>query len=57
VGTVPSSGSGSIALSDTSERLFANVPRLAVTIEPAPAAPGSAPSGEPVVSGPCVKLW
>jgi anti-sigma-K factor RskA len=57
VGTVPPSGSATIALADTSERLFANVPRLAVTIEPGPAAPGSVPSGEPVASGPCVKLW
>lgn len=57
LGTVPASGSASIALSDSSERLFGNVPRLAVTIEPAPATPGSAPSGEPIASGPCVKLW
>jgi anti-sigma-K factor RskA len=57
VGTVPGGGSTMITLPDTSERLFANVPRLSVTIEPGPAAAGALPSGDPVASGPCVKLW
>jgi anti-sigma-K factor RskA len=46
-----------LPLSDTSEKLFFTVPRLAVSFEPAPATPGSAPSGDFVLAGPCVKLW
>jgi anti-sigma-K factor RskA len=46
-----------LPLSDTSEKLFFTVPRLGVSFEPAPATPGAAPSGEFVLSGPCVKLW
>jgi len=42
---------------DTSEKLLSNVPRLAVTFESAPAAPGAAPGGPFVLSGHCVKLW
>ena len=57
VGTVPVTGSATLTLADTSERLFANVGRLAVSIEPAPAAPGARPTGEFVLSGHCVKLW
>lgn len=54
---LPAKGSVSFDLPDTSEKLFSKVGRLAVSIEAAPAAPGSAPSGEPVLSGHCVKLW
>ncbi len=57
VGVVPGSGSGTIALSDTSEKLFFNVARLAVSLEPAAAKPGGNPSAEFVLSGHCVKLW
>lgn len=57
VGVVPGSGSGTIALSDTSEKLFFNVARLAVSLESAAAQPGATPSAEFVLSGPCVKLW
>jgi len=46
-----------LTLSDTSEKLFFTVPRLAVSFEPAPAQPGDAPSSGFVLSGPCVKLW
>jgi anti-sigma-K factor RskA len=46
-----------LALTDTSEKLFFTVPRLAISLEAAPARPGDAPSGEFVLSGPCVKLW
>ena len=46
-----------LPLTDTSEKLFFTVPRLGVSFEPAPAQPGAAPSGEFVLSGPCVKLW
>ena len=46
-----------LRLPDTSEKLFSNVPRLAVTFEPAPAAPGDKLLSEPVLSGHCVKLW
>lgn len=57
VGVVPGSGSATIRLADTSEKLFFNVARLAVSLEPAPAKPGDAPSAEFVLSGHCVKLW
>ena len=57
VGTVPATGSAALTLADTSEKLFANVGRLAVSIEPAPAAAGARPSAEFVLSGHCVKLW
>ena len=46
-----------MALADTSEKLFFNVSRLAVSIEAAPAKPGDKPSGDFVLSGHCVKLW
>ncbi len=57
VGVVPASGSARVTLADSSEKLFFSVPRLAVSFEPAPAAPGSAPSAEFVLTGNCVKLW
>jgi anti-sigma-K factor RskA len=57
VGVVPGTGSAAVALADTSEKLFFNVSRLAVSIEAVPAKPGDKPSGGFVVSGPCVKLW
>jgi anti-sigma-K factor RskA len=47
----------SLALSDTSEKLFFTVPRLGISLEAAPAKPGDAPSGDFVLAGPCVKLW
>lgn len=49
--------STTVELADTSEKLFSNVPRLAVSLEDAPAASGSLPSGEFVLAGHCVKLW
>ena len=57
VGTVPGSGTATVALADTSEKLFFDVSRLAVSIEAAPAKPGDKPSREFVLSGHCVKLW
>jgi len=57
VGVVPGTGSATVALADSSEKLFFNVSRLAVSIEAAPARAGAKPSGGFVVSGPCVKLW
>jgi len=57
VGVVPALGSGTIRLPEPSEKLFFNVARLAVSIEPAPVAAGGRPSGDFVLSGHCVKLW
>jgi len=57
VGVVPGSGTASFALADTSEKLFFDVSRLAVSIEAAPAKAGDKPSREFVLSGHCVKLW
>lgn len=54
---LPAKGSVTLDLPDSSEKLFSKVGRLAVSIEAEPAAPGSLPSGEPVLSGHCVKLW
>jgi anti-sigma-K factor RskA len=56
VGVVPATGKGTIALADTSEKLFANVPRLGVSIEDKQATAGATP-GEFFLSGHCVKLW
>lgn len=57
LGALPAASKGTLALSDTSERLFAQVPRLAVTYETAPVAVGAGPSSPLVLSGHCVKLW
>jgi anti-sigma-K factor RskA len=56
LGTVPAEGKGSFQMADTSEKLLANVPRLAVSLEDAPAAPGASP-GQVILTGNCVKLW
>jgi anti-sigma-K factor RskA len=58
VGGVPGQGTATVALSDTSEKLFFNVSRLGVSVEPAAAAARPArPSGDFVLAGDCVKLW
>jgi anti-sigma-K factor RskA len=49
--------SSTLELRDSSEKLFFNVPRLAVSLEDAPAAAGAQPSAPFVLSGFCVKLW
>jgi anti-sigma-K factor RskA len=57
VGTLAvQSGSARLPLSDTSEKLFFNVDRLGVSFEPAGPLP-AVPGAEPVLAGPCVKLW
>lgn len=57
LGTLPASAKGTMPLADSSERLFAQVPRLAVSFETAPVAAGAAPSLPFTLSGHCVKLW
>jgi anti-sigma-K factor RskA len=57
VGALPAQGSGTVALADSSEKLFFTVSQLAVSFEPAPVPAGGAPSAPFVVSGHCVKLW
>jgi anti-sigma-K factor RskA len=54
---LPARGSVTLPLPDTSEKLFSNVPRLAVTFESTPANPGEQMRGDPVLTGHCVKLW
>lgn len=49
-------GSTHFEMGGTSEKLLANVPRLAVSIEDSPAQPGATPS-EFILTGHCVKLW
>jgi anti-sigma-K factor RskA len=56
LGVVPSEGKGSFAMADTSEKLLSSVPRLAVSIEDAPARAGATPAPY-VLTGNCVKLW
>ena len=56
VGVVPLADKATLTLADTSEKLFSNVPRLAVSFEPGVPSPGATPSPF-VLSGHCVKLW
>lgn len=54
---VKPTASSTLELRDVSEKLFANVPRLAVSLEDAPVQAGAQPAGPFVLSGFCVKLW
>ena len=56
VGVVPPAEKATLTLADTSEKLFFNVPRLAVSFESGMPAPGATPSPF-VLTGHCVKLW
>ena len=56
LGIVPAEGKGTLQMTDTSEKLLSAVPRLAVSVEDAPARPGAAPAAF-VLTGNCVKLW
>jgi anti-sigma-K factor RskA len=56
VGVVPPAEKATLTLADTSEKLFFNVPRLAVSFETSMPAPGATPSPF-VLTGHCVKLW
>jgi len=56
LGVVPREGQDSVEMADTSEKLLSNVPRLAVSIQDAPAKDGDAPAGF-ILTGHCVKLW
>jgi anti-sigma-K factor RskA len=56
LGVVPSEGRGAFQMADTSEKLLSSVPRLAISVENAPASPGSTPAPY-LLTGNCVKLW
>src|SRR5262245_13914004 len=56
VGVVPDAERAAVMLADTSEKLFSNVPRLAVSFETGAPAPGATPSPF-ILTGHCVKLW
>jgi anti-sigma-K factor RskA len=56
LGVVPSEGKGSFQMADTSEKLLSSVPRLAVSVEDAPARAGVTPAPY-LLTGNCVKLW
>jgi len=57
VGVIEAQGSSRLALPDTSEKLFFNVSRLAVSFEKAPSNAGDAPAGAYALIGNCVKVW
>ncbi len=57
IGLVPASGTTTLTLSDSSEKLFSKVSRLAVSLEAAAAQAGDPPSSPFMLSGHCVKLW
>ena len=57
VGVLPASGTATVALADTSEKLFFKVSRLVVSYESTPATAGQTPTEPLVLSGHCVKLW
>lgn len=50
-------GSVTLTLPDTSEKLFSDVVRLAVTVQAEPATPAEPPPATFAFSGHCVKLW
>jgi len=56
VGVVRVADKATLTLADTSEKLFFNVARLAVSFETGVPAPGATPSSF-VLTGHCVKLW
>ena len=56
LGVVPSEGKGSFRMADSAEKLLSSVPRLAISIENAPAGAGAAPAPYLLI-GNCVKLW
>jgi anti-sigma-K factor RskA len=56
LGVVPSEGKGSFLMADTSEKLLFSVPRLAISLEDAPARAGATPARY-LLTGNCVKLW
>jgi anti-sigma-K factor RskA len=56
VGVVSLADKATLTLADTSEKLFFNVARLAVSFETGVPAPGAMPSPF-VLTGHCVKLW
>jgi anti-sigma-K factor RskA len=57
VGVVPAGGNTTLTLSDSSEKLFFKVSRLAVSLEASAAKPGDKPTQPFILSGHCVKLW
>jgi anti-sigma-K factor RskA len=57
IGVVPGSGTATLALGDSSEKLFFKVSRLAVSLEAKAAQAGDQPTQPFVLSGHCVKLW
>ncbi|HXZ52088.1 MAG TPA: anti-sigma factor [Burkholderiales bacterium] len=56
LGVVAPEGQSSFQMADTSDKLLFGVPRLAVSVEKAPARAGTTPAPY-LLTGNCVKLW
>ena len=56
LGLVPPAAAG-LKLAAAAEQALADVPVLAVSLEPPGGSPSGAPSGPVLYSGPCVKYW
>jgi anti-sigma-K factor RskA len=56
LGLVPAASAG-LRLAAAADQALADVPMLAVSLEPPGGSPSGAPSGPVLYSGPCVKYW
>lgn len=56
LGLVPAAAAG-LRLAAAADQALADVPMLAVSLEPPGGSPSGAPSGPVLYSGPCVKYW
>ena len=57
LGLVSDEEKGALKLASTAESSLADVPKLAVSLEPKGGSPTGAPTGPVLFTGPCVKYW
>jgi anti-sigma-K factor RskA len=57
LGLVPAGAGGTVQLAALADQALADVPALAISLEPRGGSPTGAPSGPVLYSGPCVKDW